>query len=463
MNRNVIGWCSFPEFHNGININENKMSNIDKGKLICELKTIHVTNLLKNLYKESFEKPSLPQAMGVIPLINGKDVINQFNSGTGKTLTFVLGALFGLDLNNKSLQYIFMANTHEVARQIGELIKKIVPDAKIILSIGQGNTSRSGSSNTRLNKSWATAKNNSADDSRTMTSNEMFESMHNGCQIIVGTIGRTHALFDKEWKNSKSSFFKNVKMICLDEYDQLVTPSTNTRREEKSEDQKLLEIISMLPNYTQRAFFSATVIRGSDDIARKYFRNYKDCDVDPFMILMDEESQLLRGIRHFYVSHNFPQQKFETIIDLLKEINISQCIIFVNNKNTGYQLHDRMKAEGFDSVFFNNDCSSDDRLRMFEDLKACRVRYVIGTDVIARGVDFQSVSMVINCDFPIEMDTYIHRIGRCGRFGRKGIAINLAVNDHYHQDMDKIARINEVYKENQMNELINLNDLSAYL
>jgi len=435
----VIGRTLFPEIVNGVGTETMSINQISN--LICEIKKKHVDELIRNVYAFGFEMPSVSQALGIIPLINGKDMIIQFKSGTGKTCTFLIGLLWGFDPADPSLQYIFLTSTHEVATQIHQIACLLLPNANISLCKGGAKTQAGGF------KSEGPRGN--LDEKR---------SELRKAQIIVGTIGKTYELLCvKHMVHS----FDNVKAICLDEFDQLLNPqkSRGSSYEIRTEDQVKC-IFNDISPYAQRVFFSATVIKGSDETARSYFRSYDEDYGDPFMVLLDSENYLLKGIRHYYVIFDMQENKYAVLLELLRKVRITQTIIFVNRTDHAYRLQAYLDGEKVQSALFHGGLDGPTRQKIFDDFKAGHFRYLIATDVLARGIDVHQINVVINFDMPEEKESYIHRIGRSGRFGRKGVAINFVM---VNREMDEMQKVQAINAHGEMNKMVplpnNLEDL----
>ena len=159
------------------------------------------------------------------------------------------------------------------------------------------------------------------------------------------------------------------------------------------------------------------------------------------MILVKDEEITLEGIKQYYVKLKYENWKPETLLDLYKYLNINQTIIFVNTIRKAEQLKELMAQNNFDVVCIHRDMTQLDRNRIMKDFRTGKSRVLIATDVIARGIDIQQVSIVINYDLPLKEETYIHRIGRSGRYGRKGTAINFITN----QDVRFMESIERFY------------------
>lgn len=402
---------------------------------LCEIKSKHVDSIIRNVYKMGIQSPSIIQTMGLLPLINGQDTIIQFKSGTGKTFTFLIGLLWGFDVSNVSLQYVFLTSSHQVATQIYDLVKKLVPTANVSLCIG-GNRQQAG----------GFRQNNNGQNSISALRKEL-----KCAQIIVGTVGKTYELI---CLGTMIPSLSNVRAICMDEFDLLVTPqkARNSSYEERTENH-IENILKRIPKYAQRVFFSATVIPDSDQIARSYFRPY-DKDVgEPFMLMLHENNFIVNGIRHYFVVFDSNDSKCDALVELWGRMrNGGQCIIFVNRTDTARKLQEYLEKKlphvVFNLIYGGMDGSS--RARIFQDFQSGACRYLIATDVFARGIDVQSVNFVINFDMPDKMETYIHRVGRAGRYGRKGIAMNFVLQN---REIDEMLKVDEINLRGEMNKM----------
>lgn len=410
------------------------MSDDEYFRVLCETKQKHIDTILRNVYAYGIQKPSIIQQMGLLPLINGQDAIIQFKSGTGKTFTFLIGLLWGFDPSNESLQYIFLTSTHEVATQIFDLVRVLLPIANVSLCIG-GTKQQSGGFKT---------------NNRQTSLNEKRSELRKA-QIIVGTVGKTY-----EWMCIKKmiSSFEHVRAICMDEFDQLVSPqkTRNSSYEVKTEDQVRC-ILSTIPSYSQRVFFSATVIPDSDIIAKSFFRTYEEDVGEPFMLLLSEDNFVVNGIRHYYVQFDTNESKCDALVDLWGRMrNGGQGIIFVNRTDSASKLQAFLKTElkGVEFGIFHGGMDGVTRDKIFQDFRSGACRYLIATDVLSRGIDVHSINFVINFDMPDKLETYIHRIGRGGRYGRKGIAINFVL---INNEMDEMLKVNEINLRGKMNKM----------
>lgn len=332
--------------------------------------------ILRGIYTYGFEKPSSIQQRAIKPIITGRDIIAQAQSGTGKTATFVIGSLQKLDESKKTLQILILAPTRELAIQINNVVKSLSEYMKVTnhLLIG-GKSVR--------------------DD---------IDILNKGVQIIIGTPGR---VFDMMKRNILN--VDNLKMFVLDEADEMLS---------RGFQEQIYDIIQFIPKKTQIGIFSATMSDNTYNLSRNFMNN-------PIEILVKNEQLTLEGIRQFYVNIDNDYQKFDVLVDIYKNLTVSQTIIYSNTKKRLLWLNDKLNEINFTCGMIHSDLTQEERNGVLNDFRAGKIRILIATDIVARGIDIQQVSIIINYDFPKNYNTYIHRIGRSGRYGRIGTALNI--------------------------------------
>jgi len=347
-------------------------------------------NLLRGIYAYGFEKPSNIQTKA-IPIINtGKDLIAQSQSGTGKTGAFSIGVLNNIDLEKKETQAIIISPTHELAEQTYEVMTNI-------------------SNYMDINIKKVIGKTNVNDSKRELESNP---------QVIIATPGRLLDMI-----NRKYLFTNSVKQFVLDEADEILSIGFMDT---------IYNIIKFLPQETQICLFSATMPGEILQLTDRFMNNSEK-------ILIDKENLTLEGIKQFYLNCNIYKWKYDVLIDLYESITINQCIIYVNTKNILTYLVDKLLEKNFPISYIHGELSSQDRKKNLNDFKSGNTRILISTDLLSRGIDIQQLSLVINFDLPKNKETYIHRIGRSGRYGRKGTTINFVLNEEINdiKDLEK--------------------------
>jgi translation initiation factor 4A len=169
---------------------------------------------------------------------------------------------------------------------------------------------------------------------------------------------------------------------------------------------------------------------------------------EPQKVLVKKEALTLEGIQQFFVNVKRNDWKYDVITDLYDTINVGQCIIYLNSKNKIEEIYDRLTKDNFPVGYITGDRSVQDRNEVMEQFRSGTLRILLSSDLLARGIDIQQLSLVINFDLPREKETYIHRIGRSGRYGRKGVAINM-IND---KEIDYLKQIESFY-DTQINEM----------
>ncbi|CCH62844.1 hypothetical protein TBLA_0I01860 [Henningerozyma blattae CBS 6284] len=335
-------------------------------------------DLLRGIYSYGFEAPSAIQSRAITQIISGKDVIAQAQSGTGKTATFTIGMLQAIDLKNKDLQALILSPTRELASQIHQVVSNLGDYMNVqSFAITGGKTMK----------------------------DDIKKIQRNGCQVVSGTPGRVLDMFKRQMLKSR-----NIKMLILDEADELLSETLGFK-------QQIYDIFTKLPPSCQVVVVSATMNKDILEITKKFMN-------DPVKILVKRDEISLEGIKQYYVNVEREEWKFDTLCDLYDSLTITQCVIFCNSKKKVDWLSQKLIQNNFAIVSMHGDMEQDERDRVMNEFRTGQSRVLVSTDVWARGIDVQQVSLVINYDLCENLENYIHRIGRSGRFGRKGIAIN---------------------------------------
>ena len=433
--------------------NSKKMENDEYFTTFVERKKEFVEkNIISQTFARGFERPSAVQTLTIPELIQGRDAMVQFKSGTGKTHAFLFGCLWGFDPNDEALQHIFVTSSHEVALQIYDQAKFLLPkNAKVVLCIGQKkDTNVSGGFKTPIGTSTLNVSEKSIKEQREETKK---------AQVIVCTLGKFHDLFlNKRWMN-----VEYLKTFCVDEFDAIVASKSRSKSSTiMTTEEQMAGIIKNIPASTQRIFFSATVSQQALQIAHSYFRKYDPKTEEPFIVLVDIEDYTLEGIRQYYVNCSSSSEKKDVLLDLLKQCRISQGIIFTNKIDMANEIKNFLDEQEvpISSAVFHAGLPAIQRNKIHKDFLDNKTRLLISTDLTARGFDVQGINVVINFDMPDTLETYIHRVGRTGRYGRKGVAISLPLVNSIKDETKKVAGINECSKNSQMvhlpNDLANL-------
>lgn len=350
-------------------------------------------DLLKGIYSYGFEAPSAIQSRAIMQIISGKDTIAQAQSGTGKTATFSIGMLQALEPKLRQTQALVLSPTRELATQINS----------VIMNLG---------SYMNIHTHACTGGKQVGDDTK---------KLGQGQHIVSGTPGRVLDVIKRRHLQTRS-----VKMLILDEADELMT---------KGFKEQIYEIYRQLPLTVQVVVVSATLTKEVLEMTSKF-------TTDPVRILVKREDVTLEGIKQYYIQCEQEEWKFDTLCDLYDNLTITQAVIFCNTKAKVTWLADLLRKANFAVVAMHGDMKQDERDLIMNDFRSGNSRVLISTDVWARGIDVQQVSLVINYDLPLDKENYVHRIGRSGRFGRKGKAINLLTKE----DRDDFKDLQRYYK-----------------
>jgi translation initiation factor 4A len=386
---------------NEININEISINEININEISSWEELDAKTPLLRGIYNHGFEKPSPIQKKAILPIFAGKDVIAQAQSGTGKTACFAISSLQIVDALKKAPQAMIISPTRELSIQSKQVVDDLgcfFPDLKTQLLVGGTSTEE----DTRL----------------------LYDTPP---QIVIGCPGRIHDMIKR-----KKLMTKDLKLLVIDEADELLSAGFK---------EQIYNIFQFMPSTIQVALFSATLPPELSNLTQRFMR-------DPVKILVKAEQLTLEGISQFYVAMENDDQKYETLKDIYGMISMSQCIIYCNSVKRVNDLYEAMMSDNFPVCQIHSSMDKDERNKSYQEFKSGRQRVLISSNVTARGIDVQQVSTVINFDVPSCVHTYLHRIGRSGRWGRKGVGINFMTQ----RDARKVKEIEEYY-HTKINEL----------
>ena len=368
------------------NDNSNSIDNWDD--LNCDMK------LIRGIYSYGFEKPSHIQQKSIKPIIDKKDVIAQAQSGTGKTGCFAIASLALIDYDLDASQIIILAPTRELAEQI----KKVVDNISQFLDNFSSELLIGG-----------------------IASDENIKNLKKNPKMLIGCPGRIYDMLQRKFLSPQY-----IKTIVIDEADEMLSSGFK---------EQIYNIFQKLPTTIQVALFSAKLPYKIRNLTNKFMR-------EPIEILVKNEQLTLEGINQYFVNLNDDHDKFETIKDLFSNISVSQCIIYCNSIQRVNDLYDSMKNEQFPVCRIHSNMSKEERSNNYRSFLTGDYRVLISSNVTARGIDIQQVSTVVNFDIPNDVHTYLHRIGRSGRFGRKGLGINFITK----RDIHKLKEIEEFYQ-----------------
>jgi len=353
------------------------------------------SSILRGIFSYGFEKPSPIQKKALLSMIDGKDMIAQAQSGTGKTGCFTVGALQKINTDLQKVQCLILAPTRELSLQIHNVLNGIgcqMKELKTHVLIG----------GTSVDKDIKTLKENTP-------------------HIVVGCPGRIQDMLRRGHLK-----YKDISLVVVDEADEMLSSGFK---------EQIYNIFQYLPYNVQITLFSATIPHDLYTLTDKFMR-------DPVKILVKAEMLTLDGIAQYFVALENDDQKFQTLKDIYGTISVSQCIIYCNSVRRVSDLYSAMKEDGFPVCCIHSNMEKNERIEAYNDFKKGKFRVLISSNVTARGIDIQQVSTVINFDIPKSVHTYLHRIGRSGRWGRKGVGINFTTR----MDFRKMKNIEDHYQ-----------------
>ena len=363
-------------------------------------------DLLRGIYAYGFERPSAIQQRAIKPIVQGRDIIAQSQSGTGKTAVFSIGILQSLDTSCNEVQALVLSPIRELAEQT----------QKVLLALGD----------------FMNVQCHACIGGKSI--GEDIRRLEHGVQVVSGTPGRVYDMIKR--RNLRT---RNIKMIIIDEADEMLN---------KGFKEQIYDIYRYLPPSTQVVLVSATLPQEVLDMTNKFMN-------EPIKVLVKRDELTLEGIKQYFVDVEKEEWKFDTLCDLYDTLTITQAVIFCNTRRKVDWLATKMREANFTVSAMHGDMPQKERDTIMEEFRSGGSRVLIATDIWGRGIDVQQVSLVINYDLPTNRELYIHRIGRSGRFGRKGVSINFVKNE----DVSTLREIEQFYST-QIDEFpSNINDL----
>ena len=351
--------------------------------------TIHSTfesmalrdEILRGLFSAGFDKPSAIQQRCIVPIIKGRDLIAQAQSGTGKTAMIALVSLQIAKSKSREVQVLILSPTRELATQT------------------QINCNRLGES-TSIGCHACVGGTKIGDDIRALEGR--------GVQIISGTPGRVYDMINRGVLS-----LKKLNTLIIDEADEMFGLGFK---------EQVYDIYRHVPANSQVVLVSATLSSEVLDMADAFM-------TDPISVLVKRDGLSLKGIYQFHVDVESESWKFDTLCDLYETFTITQAVIFCNTKKKVEWLAGQMKANNFTVTAMHGDMAQSERDSVMADFRAGRCRVLIASDIWSRGIDVATVNLVINYDVPKREESYLHRIGRSGRFGRTGVAVTFITDE----------------------------------
>jgi len=355
--------------------------------------------LLRGIFAYDFSKPSAIQQRAIIPITKTRDVIAQAQSGTGKTATFSIGILQSIETTSRNTQALVLSPTRELAQQI----------AKVLMILGH----------------YMSVQVHACIGGKSMS--EDIRKLEYGVHVVSGTPGRVFDMIKRQKLQTR-----HLKMLVLDEADEMLS---------KGFKEQIYDVYRYLPPATQVVLVSATLPQEVLEMTNKFMTN-------PIRILVKRDELTLEGIKQFFVAVEQEDWKFDTLCDLYDTLTITQAVIFCNTRRKAEWLSEKMRENNFTVACMHGEMPQNEREEIMNSFRSAEKRVLITTDVWARGLDVQQVSLVINYDLPNNRELYIHRIGRSGRFGRKGVAINFVKTEDV-----RILRDIEQFYSTQIDEM----------
>ena len=339
--------------------------------------------LLQTLREVGYETPTPIQAATIPPLLAGRDVVGLAQTGTGKTAAFALPVLDRLDLTQKKPQALVLAPTRELALQVCEAFEHYAsgtPGVKVLPVYG--------------GQSYGV----------------QLSALRRGVHVVVGTPGRVI-----DHLNRGTLDLSELRFLVLDEADEMLNMGF-------AED--VDTILAETPETKNVALFSATMPAQIRRMSKQYLH-------DPLEITVKSKTTTSADTTQRYLIVSYPQ-KVEALTRILEVEDFDAMIVFVRTKNETETLAEKLRARGYSAMAINGDLGQAQRERTVGQLKSGKLDILVATDVAARGLDVDRISHVVNFDIPTDTESYVHRIGRTGRAGRKGDAISFVTPRERH-------------------------------
>lgn len=351
-------------------------------------------NLLKGVYLHGFTQPSAIQITGIKSIATGRDCVLQSQSGTGKTATYLLGVLNRLT-DPKLIEGIIITPTRELCDQVYNVAVNLskFTGYSIVKCVG------------------GTPIHQNIKELRT-------------ANVVIGTLGRINHMI-----NEKKLQTHYLKFIVLDEADELLADGVPVT---------LNELFEKAPNGVQVVLISATLSKNVFYASNKFVH-------DPIKVLLQNHEIAVDLISQFYIDVETEEYKFDTLLDLYNLVSTSQTIIFCNTIRKIEWLEENLKKNNFSITVIHSNMTQEQRDTVVKEFRDGKTRLLLTTDLLSRGIDIPQVNMVINYDLPVNKETYIHRIGRCGRFDKKGVSITM-VRMKDPSDSKTLFRMKQFYK-----------------
>ncbi|CAH8634326.1 unnamed protein product [Schistosoma bovis] len=363
-------------------------------------------NLLKGIYAYGFEKPSLIQQKTIKQITLGRDLIAQAQSGTGKTATFSIGTLQNVLPEICQIQVLVLAPTRELAFQIHHVMSSL-SDYLSIRCV-----------------SCCGGRNNTM---------QMARELDKGVHVVVGTPGRILELL-----RQGNIRLNKLRSLVLDEADEMLNRGLHDQLE---------EIYRRLPSHTNsnnKKSLSCQIVIISATMLKEHLELFQNFTSNPVCVLVPRDELSLSDLQQFYIDVGSEEWKFEALNDLFSSVCVSQTVVFVNTRRKVEWLASQLKREGFTVAAAHGDLDQSQRESVMKQFRSGECRILISSDMWARGIDVQTVGLVVNFDLPMNTSEYLHRIGRSGRFGRTGLAVSFIANAEERKQLLEICNYYQI-------------------
>ena len=391
----------------------------------------HALELLTGITDYGFTRPSLIQSKAIPIIADGNDLLAQSRSGTGKTGAFVIGMLTRIDPELCFPQSMIIANSRNLAEQIYDVTSNISEKMNLKITLCTGGI----------------------DDGRNRSNTNYREALNS--HILIGCPGRINDLLDRSnykirtkdgGEQDRWKLTETLKVIIIDEADEML-------REGFQED--ITRILQRIKDSTQLCTFSATY---NSAVAKNYLKIMKKNHA--IKLLIDDNDVKIDSIKNYVLNVQKEDNKFTTLIDLFSHITICQLVIFVNRVDKAKALAKALIDDGNNVGVMHRELTEKERRDTMKQFRQGNTRILVSTDIIARGIDIQQVGLVINYDIPTTPEQYIHRVGRSGRFGKTGVAINFVTDGEF--DKNNIDEVKKIYAID-MQSSFRISEITKYL
>lgn len=354
-----------------------------------------ISNELADILKKNgITEPTPIQEKAIPDLAKGRDVVAQSQTGTGKTLTFLLPLMDKIEENKNYVQGLIITPTRELAIQITSEAKKLTAAKNINILAAYGGQDVEA----------------------------QIHKLKNGIHLVIATPGR---LLDHMRRENID--LGKLKALVLDEADEMLNMGF-------LED--IEAIVGRAPKSRQTMLFSATISNEVRKLAKRFMRDPLQIEIEGKNVTLDEIKQV--------VIETSDRKKLDTLCQLIDEFRPYLAIVFCRTKKKVIEVNTELLSRGYNSDELHGDLSQAKRERVMKDFRSAKLQILVATDIAARGIDVEGVTHVINYDIPDDVDSYIHRIGRTGRIGNIGMAVTLVTP----RDQDSLAMIDRKVKAN---------------